>query len=388
MAISNLFVTRRSRLALIRSPLAYVAIPLVLIAAGCVIYQGIVGIPSAARSEPGNLVRDDGPITNADWTIFKARFIKPDGRLVDSRSHLTHSEGQGYAMLLALAAKDRATFDSVWNWTRHNMRRDDDALLAWKWQPDDKGGGAVADSNDAADADILIAWALHRAARQWQDSSYDEAAVPIAHDILEKLVREVGGVTVLMPGRDGFDHDDGVTINLSYWIYPALPALNKIAPSVLWRRLEQSGLYLTEAARFGHAQLPSDWVKLAYLPRGGVAIEPAQDQPVFGYDAVRIPLYMLWGGKASPEAMAPFLAYWQAAPNDDIPATVNLVTGDATPYPISPGMRAIVTAIESRAAAPGENRAAMPMQPSIDPDHDYYSAALELLVRLALSETS
>ncbi len=352
----------------------YAALALFLLAAGYGVYR---------------LVADHfgGPIGYTDWAIFKTRFIEPDGKLVDSHSKLTHSEGQGYAMLLALAAGDRPVFDRVWNWTRTNLRRDDDALLAWKWKPDGQGGGAVDDTNDAADADILIAWALHRAAKQWHEPAYDAAAAPIARDVLDKLVRDVGGVTILMPGRVCFEQADGITINLSYWIFPAFAALNELAPSPRWQQLEQSGLDLIAAARFGRQQLPSDWLLLRPRPGGGVTIALTQDQPLFGYDAVRIPLYLLWGGKASPAAMAPFLAYWQAAPAD-IPATVNLVTGDAAPYPISPGVRAIVSAVESRdAATPGRSGTA-PALPSLDPDQDYYSAALGLLVRLALRETS
>jgi endo-1,4-beta-D-glucanase Y len=165
-----------------------------------------------------------GVIDGADWESFKTRFIQPDGKLVDSHSQLSHSEGQGYAMLLALAANDRAVFDNVWDWTRNNLKRDEDALLAWKWKPSEDGG-AVDDANDAADADILVAWALHRAAKQWRDPAYDQAALPMARDILNKLVRDVGGFTVLLPGLSGFEKKDGITVNLSYWIFPAFQSL-------------------------------------------------------------------------------------------------------------------------------------------------------------------
>jgi endoglucanase len=332
-----------------------------------------------------------GTISAADWAVFKARFVRDDGKLVDSFSQISHSEGQGYAMLLALAANDRPTFDKVWAWTRANLKRPDDALLAWNWTPTLGGpGGAVGDSNDATDGDLLVAWALHRAAKAWQNPAYDEAAKPIARDVLAKLVRDVDGFAVLMPGLSGFEHDGAITVNLSYWIFPAFLSLNEIVPSIRWYELERSGLYLVGAARFGKAQLPSDWMAIKPTADGRLEVSLLQDRPNYGFDAVRIPLYLMWDGKASPENLAPFLAFWKSAVDRKIPATVNLATGIVAAYPIPPGMHAIVTAAQVRAAYPDirVGAALIPALPPLAADKDYYSAALGLLVRLALSETS
>jgi endoglucanase len=44
------------------------------------------------------------------------------GRVVDTAKGLiSHSEGQGYGLLLAVAAGDRSTFDRIWGWTRANL---------------------------------------------------------------------------------------------------------------------------------------------------------------------------------------------------------------------------------------------------------------------------
>jgi endoglucanase len=343
--------------------------------------------PEAIPSVP---MRRTGTIAAADWAVFKARFIRDDGKLVDSFSQLSHSEGQGYAMLLALAADDRPTFDKVWTWTRTNLKRDGDSLLAWNWKPAASGGGAIGDSNDATDGDILVAWALHRAARQWQVSAYDDAARPIASDVLTKLVRDVAGFAVLTPGLDGFEHDGTITINLSYWIFPAFLSLNEIVPSLRWYELERSGLYFLSVARFGKAQLPSDWMVLKPIAGGGLQIALSQDKPLCGFDAIRIPLYLLWDRKATAETLAPFLAYWKGTADNKIPATVNLATGAVSSYPIPPGMQAIVAAAETRSSQPDRRvgPALIPTLPALAEDKDYYSAALGLLVRLALSETS
>jgi endoglucanase len=373
----------------ILAAVVFIAAPLVALSA--------MGGPAAtvppAIGAPVPSHRGGGTIGAADWALFKARFIRSDGELIDSYSQLSHSEGQGYALLLALGAGDQAAFDTIWTWTRINLKRSEDSLLAWKWKPAASGsGGAIGDSNDASDADILVAWALHRAARQWHDPRYDEAARPIARDVLAKLVREVSGLTVLMPGLSGFEHADGVTINLSYWIFPAFRSLNEIAPSPRWRELERSGIFLLGAARFGSAQLPSDWMVLKPSPAGSLRIAVMADKPLYGFDAMRIPLYLLWDRRASAATLAPFLALWHHAEGKPIPATVNLTTGAAANYGIPPGTRAIVTAAETRLLEPDPDPeiagTLTPLLPPLASDADYYSAALGLLVRIALSDTN
>lgn len=386
MAFSS-FLTRAVRLTALLLLTAPLAGPSVYADEGNTTLALVVH-PEALPSVP---MRRTGTIDAADWATFKSRFIRDDGKLVDSFSALSHSEGQGYALLLALAANDRATFDKVWTWTHTNLRRNGDALLAWNWTPTLGGpGGAIGDSNDATDGDILVAWALHRAAQQWKVPGYDDAARPIARDVLAKLVRNVGSFAVLMPGLAGFDHDGAVTVNLSYWIFPAFMSLNEIVPSVRWYELERSGLYLLNAAKFGKAQLPSDWMVLKPTADGGLQMSLLPDKPLYGFDAVRIPLYLLWDGKASPATLAPFLAFWKSATDKKIPATVNLETGAVSSYSVPPGMQAIVDAAETRASQPDArvSAALIPTLPKLADDKDYYSAALGLLVRLALSETS
>ena len=98
------------------------------------------------------------------WQAYKARFVTDQGRVVDTgNNEISHSEGQGYGMLIAVAAGDRATFDRIWGWTRANLMVRDDELIAWRWEPRKRPG--VADMNDASDGDILVAWALAEAAR-------------------------------------------------------------------------------------------------------------------------------------------------------------------------------------------------------------------------------
>ncbi len=42
------------------------------------------------------------------WERYKARFMMPDGRIIDTANgNVSHTEGQGFAMLLAVANNDR-----------------------------------------------------------------------------------------------------------------------------------------------------------------------------------------------------------------------------------------------------------------------------------------
>ncbi len=123
---------------------------------------------------PGVLRAEDGSLA-AEWGIYRDRFVGDDGRVHDTgNNQVSHTEGQGLAMLFAEAFDDRATFDRVWNWTRANLRRPDSALFAWRWDPNSEN--PVADTNNATDGDILIAWALARAARHWHAPAYRKEA--------------------------------------------------------------------------------------------------------------------------------------------------------------------------------------------------------------------
>jgi endoglucanase len=56
------------------------------------------------------------------WRIYADRFITADGRVVDNANgNVSHSEGQGYAMLLAERLDDRDTFAKIWLWTKQSV---------------------------------------------------------------------------------------------------------------------------------------------------------------------------------------------------------------------------------------------------------------------------
>ncbi len=206
----------------------------------------------------------ESSLSSGLWADYRHTFIRDDGRVVDNGQRgISHSEGQGYAMILAEAADDRPTFERVWTWTQRHLRVREDALLAWKWDPKT---GSIVDTNNATDADLLVAWALLRAARRWEVPAYRREARRIARDIQSHLIVATSIGPVLLPGASGFIHDGAVTINPSYWIFPALTELNGLEPDGPWAALKKSGLILLDVARFGAGELPADWVVMGDPP--------------------------------------------------------------------------------------------------------------------------
>ncbi len=224
---------------------------------------------------------------------YAARFMTSEGRVVDhANGDISHSEGQGYAMLLAERVGDRDRFDRLWRWTQSNLYVGDSSPAAWRWDP--KSLPHITDDNNATDGDLMIAWVLTEAAAKWQRPMYVEAARRIEAAIANTVIISKQFGPLLMPARKGFaagEQVDGPVINLSYWIFPALDAMQRLSPTGNWAAVASAGELLISAAHFGPRALPSNWVSVV-----GNTPTPARPfPPLFGYDAVRVPLYAAWG---------------------------------------------------------------------------------------------
>lgn len=300
------------------------------------------------------------------WLQYQQRYVE-GGRVLDTgNGRISHSEGQGWGMLLAEAHGDRTAFDRLWTWTRQNLKREDMALFSWRYDP--AATPPVQDPNNASDGDILIAWALLRAAERWDEPTYARASEEIREALLQHQVRYYAGYTVLLPGLHGFAHDDRVIVNFSYLVAPAIRAFAAADPAAGWQWLLIDGDRLLSRARFGTWQLPPDWLTL----KADGAIEPAAEwKPRFSFDAVRIPLYLLWGGTpADSPLLEPFRRFWHCCEQPH--AWVDLTTEEYAPYPASAGVRAIIALLEGDHAA----------RPAPE-EEDYYSASLRMLAALA-----
>lgn len=312
------------------------------------------------------------PFDGAAWRDYAQRFVLPEGRVVDTGNKgISHSEGQGYGLLLAEAAGDRAAFDRILGWTQRNLMVREDGLSAWRWQPD----GGVTDRNNASDGDILIAWALLRAADRWKSDAYRTAAAAIVKALAAAVLVEQAGMTVLLPGRDGFRKGDTLVLNPSYWVFPALRAFAALPGAEIWRKVADNGLVLLSKARFGTFQLPADWVALD--AKGTVAVAEGFRKQ-YGYDAVRVPLYLAWDGYRDPYYFRPFATLAAKYGGASIPATVSLPGGTTTQVSASVGMLAVYR-LACRIAGTGAEVSV----PPFGPDEDYYSTTLAHLAALA-----
>lgn len=307
--------------------------------------------------------------TAAAWEAYRERFISEHGRVIDTgNNNISHSEGQGWGMMLAVHHNDRESFDQLWRWTRYHLARKDIPLFSWRYDP--MASPPVSDLNNATDGDLFIAWALYLASQQWPDGyNYGSASRSIRTAIIANLTAHTGDMLVLLPGLQGFKHHDTLTLNLSYWFMPALYDFAILEPEQPWQALIDSGAMLLERARFGAAGLPTDWITIA--PDSEVA--PADGWPPrFGFDAVRIPLYFTWADKAGAEGLANILEFWNDEAFQPPAAWMDVETGERAEYAISRGVSGI------RALANGE-----PL-PSPTPQQadDYFSSTLLLLAHM------
>ncbi|MRG57985.1 endoglucanase [Phyllobacterium sp. SYP-B3895] len=231
-----------------------------------------------------------GTVKPADWAAYKSRFIDAGGRVIDdANGNISHSEGQGYGLLLAYLANSKADFDLIWSFTKTELLLRDDGLAMWKWDPSAKPH--ITDSNNASDGDILIAYALLLAGGEWERNDFIGAAKTIIGGIGKSNVVKWQDRLLLLPGAKGFsetDRTDGPIINLSYWVFEAFPKFASIDKTTDWMQLSMTGVGLLNKASAGPRSLPTDWMSAK------TQLKPAKGFPAeFGYNALRIPLYLM-----------------------------------------------------------------------------------------------
>lgn len=317
----------------------------------------------------------------SDWAIYKKAFITSNGRVIDTANHnISHSEGQGTGMLLAETYNDLPCFNRIWSWTRHHLQIRRDYLFAWRWNPRIHG---VTDLNDATDGDILIAWALLRASRQWEIPYYRYEALRIIRDIRRKLVLKTPWGLVLLPGARGFIKRTGVEVNPSYWIYPALKDFADVDNRYKWNKVIYTGLSLLKSARYGRWHLPPDWL---FLNDG---IRPYHKyREKFGFNAIRIPLYLVWAQIDDPGLLKPFVDYYSYFKSGRfIPAWTNLYNNSVDSYNAPEGIHAILqlTLYAYNKKVRHESNIRLNL-PKLKLPQNYYSASLLLMSKIALKE--
>ncbi|MBE9606148.1 glycosyl hydrolase family 5 [Acetobacteraceae bacterium H6797] len=342
--------------------------------------------PLLARDLPLAPAPRGGPMSQAmarkDWESFKSRYFKPDGRIIDTgNGGISHSEGQGFGLLMAVRFDDRAAFERILAFSTTALRRPDDTLFAWRYRLGDTP--PVSDLNNATDGDLCAAWALQQAALRWRQPAYAARAIAMAKDILRRCVITAADHTLLLPGVEGFLHPDRLVLNLSYYILPALADLSVLLPDPAWSRLIADGLAVMRQARYGRWSLPPDWLE---LPRGvGRPRIAAGRPPRFSFDAVRIPLNLVWAGLSKEPCVAAAASFWlepEFFPR--MPAWADLRDGGIAPYAAPAGIEAVACLAVAAMNGQGRHRAL----PLIEDAQDYYNALLVMSAHFAWEDCS
>jgi len=272
------------------------------------------------------------------WTAYKHKFISDDGRVVDFyQDSMSHSEGQGYGLLLSLMHDDQRTFDRLLKWSVDNLQVRRDALFAWAWGKRSNGSWKIIDYNNASDGDILIALALLNAAKKWNHPPYETLALKIIKDIRTLLVSQHNGVSVILPGYYGFEKKSGLILNSGYLILPAFSRFAKVDDAKFWGKIYTDAVMILEKARFSRFKLPSDWIS---FQNGDLSVY-ASKSTSFGYEAIRVPLYLIWDDHK--ELLKSFSHYLQFVEKSYyLPNWVNLVDGSISVDEAPAGFHAVL----------------------------------------------
>lgn len=271
------------------------------------------------------------------WEQFKTVHIQHDGRVIDRQQKgISHSEGQGYGMLLAVLNDDRMMFDTIWRWTDNNLHARKDNLLPWAWGKRYNGQWGIIDYNNATDGDLLVAFALIRAASRWDAPDYRRQALKLIEAVRSHLSMTYQGRSYLLPSYYGFQKDTELVLNPSYQIFAAYRLFAQFDNKEFWDRIYRDSLSLVSTASFGKMELPPDWVALKKQ-----AIAPWEERaPLFGYEAVRVMLYLSWEKRAAfPEGLKGLFALYEK--NGHLPATIDLIKHEVSSEEASAGFYAV-----------------------------------------------
>jgi len=329
----------------------------------------------ASAEAPAGQFGADHPLQES-WRMWKTLCLADDGRVVDGfQNAASHSEGQGYGLTLAAIFDDRPAFDAILGWSDANLAVRDDALMAWRWQPEAEP--PVQDRNNATDGDLFLAWGLILAAARQDRPELTARATRIATDLIGLCTAphpDGGGEVLLLPAAAGFRDDGQLVINPSYYMPRAMRELGAATGVRELAPLADTGEALIE--RLAQDALVPDWIALT---ADGPTAPPESFSQNAGYEAIRVPLMALWSGNAASRAVAGFAEATAAGWKDDSqPVVFDPKSREVLERSAHAGYRA-VAALSDCAASGGVGSA----MPRFTADQPYYPATLHLMALVA-----
>ena len=347
-------------------------------------------LTTIGRDDPDELATGQRPPTAATTAAprtyttaeagqaFLDAYVAEDGRVVRrDQDGDTVSEGQAYAMLVAVGLDDAETFERVWSWTRAELQRPD-GLLSWRW-----ADGEVQDPSSASDADLDAARALVLAGERFDEPTYTAAGVELGSAVLDLETVETAAGRILTAGQ--WASSEPYSYNPSYASPGATAVLAEVSGDPRWAELDAGSRAVT-AALLKEAPLPPDWAQVH--ADGTVEAMPGaqgRGQSVrYGYDAARTAIRFAESCDPADRALAAALA----EPLDRADGAAEVDLGGA---PLGEDRSALAASAHAAAlAADGQRDRALEELASADhlaqDRPSYYGAAWAALGRLMLTE--
>jgi endo-1,4-beta-D-glucanase Y len=271
----------------------------VLILLACVIVMVVLYKNSQKSRIP--IVFSPTTMINGLWENYKIDYWDQNtGRTFDKqRNDITTSEGQSYAMLRAVWQDDKTTFDKTWQWTKLNLKRQNDSLFSWQYGTTSNGSlGVMTENggeNSASDADTDIAVSLIFASARWNEPNYLNEARTVIQDIWNNEVITISGKPYLTANNLEKNSPQTALVNPSYFTPYAYRMFAQVTPEHNWTGVVDTSYEILQKSihdpldNTQTAEIPPDWI---FIDKSMGNIKPANTGDLssnFSYDAMRIP---------------------------------------------------------------------------------------------------